>query len=50
MSRTIGDVLHRATDAGSSADKLLGSSATLTQQTAILKREVNSFTNRIRVS
>jgi methyl-accepting chemotaxis protein len=50
VSRTIGDVLERATEAGTSAGKLLNSSATLTQQTAILKQEVNSFTDRIRAS
>ncbi len=50
VSRTIGDVLHKATDAGTSADKLLGSADTLTRQTEFLKQEVNSFTDRIRVS
>ncbi len=50
VSRTIGDVLHKATDAGHSADKLLQSAATLGHQTAVLKQEVNGFTDRIRTA
>ncbi len=49
VSSTITHVLHKATDAGSSAESLLGSSGTLADQTAVLKQEVNSFTDRIRV-
>ncbi len=49
VASTITHVLHKATDAGSSAETLLGSSGMLTDQTAVLKQEVNSFTDRIRI-
>ena len=50
VASTITHVLHKATDAGSSAELLLESSGTLTHQTSLLKDEVNSFTDRIRAS
>jgi methyl-accepting chemotaxis protein len=48
VARTITDVMHQVTESGSAADSLLGSAATLSQQTTILRNEVNAFTGRIR--
>ena len=50
VASSITHVLHKATDAGSSAEMLLESSGTLSHQTSLLKEEVNSFTDRIRVA
>ncbi len=50
VAKTISDVMHQVTDSSSAADNLLSSSATLAQQTSILRNEVNAFTGRIRNS
>ncbi|HLO77656.1 MAG TPA: methyl-accepting chemotaxis protein, partial [Magnetospirillum sp.] len=48
VARTITDVLHQVNDASAAADNLLGSAATLSEQTAVLRTEVNDFTVCIR--
>ncbi len=48
VAGTISDVMHKVTNSSSAADRLLASAATLSQQTSILKNEVNAFTGRIR--
>jgi methyl-accepting chemotaxis protein len=48
VASTITDVMRQVTESGGAADNLLESAATLAEQTAILREEVNAFTGRIR--